>query len=153
MENLIIFGIIAASVIVNIVKNYKKEAEKNEKRVINKPSPTIQPTTNSKTDVDRSTIPDSKPLLSKKKQPKKESFNSSEPQRNSYPTLQTTNTHTDTTSYHTENDIEGLEEHDYSLTNEEIEENNRIGSSSNIFETEDDFRKAILYSAILERKY
>ncbi len=134
MENIIIFGIIIVSVIVNIVKNYKKESEKNSKRVIigKKPQQVNSPASNS----------EDSPY----------SFNPSETYESLEYNSQTVQNQPRANGLSTSDYIAKYNAEMEELTENTSDEPSR--SSINIaFETNDELKKAVLYSTILERKF
>lgn len=146
MEDILIFAIIAISIVANVVSNFRKEAKKNANRTFGQPVKTTSTTTQ------QTKQPQNVKKTYKKPTESLESIFSLEeiaPKEEDYTKKQAIKLPV--------NEIEDISEADYtisSIENEIGEENQNTSNTINeIFKTKDDFKKAILYSTILERKF
>jgi len=141
MEDIIIFAVIAISIVANIVSNYKKEAKKNAKRVIGQPAPVSAPTTSTQQKV--------KSAQKKKKSAPAETIFSLE-DIHAEGKQEIKRTH-DTDSIY---ELADAKEADYSQDTDNLEKNpyqlNKVETALN---NKDELKKAIIYSVILERKF
>ena len=163
MEQYIIYIIIAISVVANIYKNYKKQQEKDSKRVVEKPVANTQPPLQKETLF----VPKpQKPKQTTTEATKKEVYNS----RRS--TIEASIDQGTSKQQYISKEYESLEsiideiEGNHSVfetvddsENESIEKNDITNNKQEekkahpLFETKDDLTKSILYGAILERRY
>lgn len=146
MEDILIFAIIAISIVANVISNFRKEAKKNANRTIGQPVKTTSTSTQQKGQSQ------SVKKTYKKPEESLESIFSLEeiaPKEEDYTKKKAVKLPV--------NEIDDISEADYtisSIENEIAEEDKNTSSSINeIFKTKDDFKKAILYSTILERKF
>jgi len=139
MEDIIIFAIIAISIVANIVSNFRKEAKKNAKRTIGQPA---------KATIKNESVKQTKNVKKVYKKPNDslESIFSMEDMA--------MNMHQEGTSAF--GDSEEIMDADYRIKSIETvisDEDNGHPDFADLLKTPDDFKKAIIYSTILERKF
>lgn len=158
MENFIIYSIVAIIVIVNIVRNYQKEAKKNKERVLSPPRPAIT-RSQENTEKNNSPAPFSKP--------RKSILGEASP--TSYPETSYSSTVENVTvrpqaisSMGYAAAQEGMSALDQSRRDEaderrafmqEEDKNNQDLRSALHLETKEDLQRAFIHSIVLERKY
>lgn len=138
MEDIIFFLIVAISIVASVVSNYNKEAKKNAKRVVGQPASKPVTTTASQQKI--------KTLTSQKRRPTKPILSLDEFQAEGERALKPSDYI---------NDIDELKEFDYNeeARNNDISNDKSAALSERIIESKDDFKRAIIYSTILERKF
>ena len=148
MENLIIYGIVAIVVIVNIVRNYQKEAKKNKERVLTqaRPRPVSSATTQS------SPAPFSRPRTVQSE--------ISEENKPIAPILNPVNKYQTLTSMGYDYTQEGVSSVMSDITDDKkemaliYEEKTNSNAAQDLqLETSADLKRAFIHSIILERKY
>ncbi|GAB6011061.1 hypothetical protein [Viscerimonas tarda] len=166
MEQYIIYVIIAVSIVVNIYRNFQKQQEADSKRNVSKPVVRTQTA---------STTSANPPIFSKPK-PQVASPAAKETRRDNsksiiesdlealrkngglatsteYTSLESTLSDFSTIGGRTFSNMEGFEMDDTEENSEIKNDKKFVRKAHPLFENKDDFKKAILYSTILERKY
>ncbi len=130
MENFIILAIIIISVLINAISNYKKESKKNSKRVIKKSPHTVNPPVETYDQTERSPY-------------------------NSLETIDSLEYHTINNNYQASKTSDYISKYNtqFDEINEASADESHTSSINSVFKTEDELRKAVLYSIILERKF
>lgn len=160
MENLIIYGIVAIVVIVNIVRNYQKEAKKNKERVLNPPRPRSVITSNQE-NTERNTNP--APFSKPRKSALEEANRTSLPETSYSSTVENVTVRPQVISSIEYNSTqEGVSALDQSRRDEaderrafmqEEDKNNQDLRSALNLETKEDLQRAFIHSIVLERRY
>ncbi len=159
MENLIIYGIVAIVVIVNIVRNYQKEAKKNKERVLGTPQSRPVPSYNQESNQSKpSQAPFSRPRKTEVEKP----YNDISTETISTPTVSDSlNKYQAITSMGYNYTQEGTSSitHEYDEKKNEQKAFTQDVNDKNIIaqdlqlETSEDLQRAFIHSIILERKY
>lgn len=163
MEELIIYAIIIISIIVNVYRNFKKQQDENAKRVIGKPTAqqsqekpvsTVRPVQKvEKKQVftpSKSSLDTERPTL----ESDFEKYYKEKPEYTfgNYQSLETSPSGSSITFIETEgfeNVVESIEEED----KKEQAGKRHPSMAYSLLEEKDALKKAVLYNAILERKY
>ena len=155
MENLITFGIVAIIVIVNIVRNYQKEAKKNKERVSR--TPQVRPMSSQNQESNQSQ-PTPAPFSKPRKTESERSYD--------YTSVENTTTSNQPNKYQSITSMgydysqEGTSSisHEYDEKKDEQKAftqdvNNNNTAQDLQLETSEDLQRAFIHSIILERKY
>lgn len=157
MEDIIIFIIIAVSIVANIVMNYKKQAKKDAQRQLNNPAPVkstvveVKPTVNNK-----KTKSFVKPKATEKEKKVATSTINSQSYGEMFEEGQTAIAQkAESRVYDIQSDISVLdmEEQYFSFDDDMNDTDNNRKGLDGLLDSKDEFKKAILYSTILERKF
>jgi len=173
IEDIIILGVVIVSIIGNVIKNFLKESKKADKRVVGQPAP-ANPQSKPVQPKPLFSKPANKPIRKKEERtiiepvvkPRYETLETLEPWDNNESLEEyirrkydvKNDSSEDMSIYSTieQEDISDLEEisDDASfVTQSETKKTTTRKKINSLFETKEDLKKAILYSAILERKY
>jgi len=166
IEDIIVFGIVIISIIGNVIKNFLKESKKDNKRVVGKP--TTSPVNTNYTDQKPLFSKPSKKTVTEVKKPATKQYQ--KPVYQSLETLESLETFGpvestiakkydmssepfDDISKFDISDMEEIEDYTSPIDTDEKEKPSVKKKTYTLFENESELRKAILYAAILERKY
>lgn len=152
MENLIIYGIVAVIVIVNIVRNYQKEAKKNKERVLTQSQPRPVPSESQGNTSTRSTpAPFSRPRTTQSEiSDENKTIPSIQNTENKYQTV--TSMGYDYTQEGVSSVMAKIAEDKQEVMSMYEEKNSNVAQDLQL-ETTADLRRAFIHSLILERKY
>ena len=165
MEEYIIYLVIAGSIVANIYSNYKKQQKKDSKRVIGKPAQNV-PSTSAKPATQAQPKRKTAAATVKPKQPQKikseiESSIEKYLSENPGTSMEYTSLESTIGNYSSIGDVaissinaEGFDDETEPIEKDGIKDEQAVvRKAHSLFETKDDLKKAILYTAILERKY
>ena len=147
MEDLIFYGIVIVSIIVSIVKNFQEQKKKDSGRVIGKPA------TPSATEVQPASATPQRQIQNK---PERTTNNSQSVIESAIDRINREGGNYTSLESSVGNTGLSDEERKAFQMSEEIGAESKTEDQfqlHSIFETKDDLKKAILYTAILERKY
>lgn len=152
MENLIIYGIVAIVVIVNIVRNYQKEAKKNKERALAQARPRPVSSASQENTTQSSPAPFSRPRtvqseISEENKPIAPILNSG----NKYQTL--TSMGYDYTPESVSSVMSDITDDKKEMALIYEEKTNSNAAQDLQLETSADLKRAFIHSIILERKY
>lgn len=164
MENVIIYGIIVVAVVFNIIRNFQKEQQKNKDRALNQPRPTTIPNRPAaapapfsrpranETSTTQETYNDSSDKTESTYTPEPAPVARTEYQRIVVPP--TESQYSFTASEEGVCSVEHNEIDEDSIENYRYTENDIQKESYDLqLESQDDLKRALLHSIILERKY